>query len=358
MIKERYLRLLIAFMLIAMQYPQRCDAQEKTSWVNNIVEKVNAFLDARTISTDTNYVARPLQPWTLKARYKLASTYFSTEDNYGGDNYKYYFESDYKSSVGMTANYRGLSVSLALNTSHSSGKELNINYYNNKFGIDLGYTDTKHFRGSEDYANLWKSDSHKDDLRDTRLTAYSLNGYYVFNRKKFSFPAAFTHSWIQKRSAGSFLAGLTFYTGKFDVDLNVVTPEDAQRLHYWIDKARMSYVSLNFGYGYNFVLGKHWLLHASAMPGLMLWKDYNADVMTLDVDQQTGKVIFGESKKEHWPKRFWDNTGTIRASVNYMFDRSFIGVSSVYLLERIGSSDDGTVFGLRWKMFAYYGIRL
>lgn len=335
-----------------------CLAQENSSWVSKTIDKLNAFLDARTISTDTNYVVRPLQPWTLKARYKLASTYFSTEDNYGGDNYKYYFESDYKSSVGVTANYRGLSVSLALNTSHNSGTELNINYYNNKFGIDLGYTDTKHFRGSEDFSDFWKRDSHKDDLRDTRLTAYSLSGYYVFNRKKFSFPAAFTHSWIQKKSAGSFLAGLTLYTGKFDVDLNVATPEKAQRLHYWIDKARMSYVSLDFGYGYNFVLGKHWLLHASLMPGLMLWKDYNADVMKLDVDQQTGKVVFGESKREHWPKRFWDKAGTIRASVNYMFDRSFIGASSVYLLERIGNSDEGRVFGLRWKIFAYYGIRL
>ncbi|MCQ2096298.1 MAG: DUF4421 domain-containing protein [Bacteroidaceae bacterium] len=339
-------------------YSVTSPAQETNSWLHNTIEKLDALLDARSITTDTDYVARPRQPWTLKARYRLASNYFSTIDNYGGNDYKYFFESDFRTSAGVSANYRGLSVSLSVKTSRQSGTELTVNYYNNKFGIDLGYTNTTHFSASENFADLWRSDDHKDDLGDTRLTAYSLNGYYVFNHSRFSFPAAFSHSWIQKRSAGSFIAGFSFYTGEFDVDLSLVNPKKAVELHYWIDKANMNYVSVNFGYAYNFVIKRRWLLHASIVPGIMLWKNYTADVMKLDVNPSTGKVVYGEIIREGWPKRFFDNTGTIRLSVNYSFSKSFVGFSTVHNFESIGDKDVGTVFGNRWMAQVYYGIRL
>lgn len=354
-------RIVALCLLFSLSCALPCIAQEKKTFstrIHNAVDRLNKFLDERAITTDTNYVARPVQPWTLRLRYKLASTYFNTKDNYSGDVYRYYFENDYNSSVGVAANYRGLSLSLALNTSKSSDTELNLNYYNNKFGFDFSYSNTQRFRGSDNYADLWGSSSKKDDLGKTEIEAYSLNAYYVFNRKRFSYPAAFTHSWIQRRSAGSFIAGATFYTGKFDVDLQSLYADKAQKLPYWVDEATMNYVSVNFGYAYNFVPNKHWVLHGSLVPGIMLWKNYSADVVKVDINPATGQVEYGEPTHERWPKRFLDYTGTVRTSATYSFHRSFIGASFVYQFEHIGDTEISSVFGSRWKMFAYYGIRL
>jgi hypothetical protein len=58
-------------------------------------------------------------------------------------------------------------------------------------------------------------DDHLSQLEsgDLTLKVVNLAGYYTFNHRHFSFPAAFTQNYIQRRSAGSWLAGISYQGG-------------------------------------------------------------------------------------------------------------------------------------------------
>ena len=45
------------------------------------------------------------------------------------------------------------------------------------------------------------------------MNEFNISAYYVFNDKRFSFPAALLQNYHQLRSAGSWLAGLSFQSG-------------------------------------------------------------------------------------------------------------------------------------------------
>ncbi|MBQ8127243.1 MAG: DUF4421 family protein [Prevotella sp.] len=42
-----------------------------------------------------------------------------------------------------------------------------------------------------------------------KLQTLNVNGYYIFNRRHFSYPAAFAHSYVQRRSAGSLVLAVS-----------------------------------------------------------------------------------------------------------------------------------------------------
>lgn len=46
------------------------------------------------------------------------------------------------------------------------------------------------------------------------MQVLNLTGYYTFNHRRFSYPAAFTQSYIQRRSAGSWLAGISYQSSR------------------------------------------------------------------------------------------------------------------------------------------------
>ena len=357
------LKFLVAWVMLCMYsfVPQDCHAQARRTFADRILkvaDSVSYILRTRKISTDTDYVIRPRQPWTIRLRYDLKRTYFSTDDQYDGQRYKYYFENDFNSSVGLSINYLGLSVSLSLNPKKVFRKkndtELNFNYYNNKWGFDVSYSDIRRFQGSNEFIHLFTD--NKDSWGDTHLKGYSANVYYVFNNRKFSYPAAFSHTWIQKRSAGSFITGISMYSSKADVDLSIFDVEWAQRLRYMIDEVRMKYVSVNFGYAFNFVPNRNWLLHASFVPGIMLWKDYTADIVSFHINHNG--VPYSPYSTERWPKRITDYSGTLRLGVTHSWNKYFIGVTVVKQFENVGDNDVATMYGGRWKIRSYLGIRL
>ena len=83
-------------------------------------------------------------------------------------------------------------LSVALNPAELIGKyrdfELNLNSYGRRFGFDIIYQDAKNFTG-------WYQHDGMDrvELTDGKLSmkTLNLNAFYVFNSRRFSYPAAF-----------------------------------------------------------------------------------------------------------------------------------------------------------------------
>jgi len=69
-----------------------------------------------------------------------------------------------------------------------------------------------------------------------------------------------------------------FYMGHFDSSI------DDKSGYFSTDKRiSMKHISIGGGYAYNYVPDKHWLLHASLVPHVIVWHDYSYSV-TLDAD--------------------------------------------------------------------------
>ena len=155
---------------------------------------------------DTAYIMRPRTKWTVKARFNLSGATIESEGIENGQHFKSEMTADYKSTLSMGISYLGISLNTALNPAKLLGKyndyELNINSYGNRFGWDFIFQNAHNFTGWHDHEGMERIELPADMLSVKTL---NLNAYYAFNGRRFSYPAAFSQSYIQRRSAGSFL---------------------------------------------------------------------------------------------------------------------------------------------------------
>lgn len=96
--------------------------------------------------------------------------------------------------------------------------------------------------------------------------------YYIFNHKRFSYPAAFNQSTCQKISCGSWMAGLGYMRNSIDFDherLQQIIDERLPGQNVKLDNGLMfnsvKYynISASLGYAYNWVFARNWLFGSS-----------------------------------------------------------------------------------------------
>lgn len=335
--------------------------EKKEQIVQNIQEKIDSLkpkaeeamiradsiLDVRNakITTDTLYVARPQETWTFRAKVDgFGEVMHLRSVDPDGTRGNYYLNADPKITLGIMANYRGISASLSLSPSKIlsdiSDMMSAINYYSNTFGIDLTFEKVNSFRGR---TNL---ESHTHKLSSaTNMRQFALTGYYVFNGKKFSLPAVFNSTWVQKRSAGSFLVQAAFNTGRIKIGPDLNADESVASIPERID---MNSLAIGAGYGYNLVAGKHWLIHATAQPSIMVWQNYKLHTTDRKGNEQVNKM----------------DTGRInffivgRLGAIYSWDRYFIGLTSVVQHSKSGKDSDFALLDTQWQARAFFGWRV
>lgn len=160
-------------------------------------------------------------------------------------------------------------------------REFDLSLYTSMLGIDLYYR-----KSGDNYrinsCNIIGSGSH-NALKGVPFTGInsSIKGfdiYYIFNHRKFSYPAAFSQTTCQKRSYGSPLLGVGYTNHKVSLDherLQETLREYAKKMpdvdadKLVLDSGLMfnsvEYSSFSFsgGYAYNWVFAKNCLLSAS-----------------------------------------------------------------------------------------------
>lgn len=160
----------------------------------------------------------------------------------------------------------------------SRTNEFNIASYSSKVGFDLNYT-----RSSGNF-NLLRATGFEgvesERLKGQRLTAMTtsllaLNFYYVFNYRHFSYPAAFSMSTVQLKSAGSWMAGLRYDKQDINFDaahtealLQSINPDAKLINSLRITRTHYEQVGFSLGYAYNWVPRKQLLISASAAPSI------------------------------------------------------------------------------------------
>lgn len=188
-----------------------------------------------------------------------------------------------------------------MKSNHSSKKEFNLSLYSSLLGVDLFWRQT-----GNDY-HIQRMDLgaevNTDALRKVSFDGFKgsikgLNLYYIFNHRKFSYPAAYSQSTKQKLSAGSWMVGLGYTQHQLEVDWDKLSNIVDERLNQksrnqqnqeartqlnqegeiqteakidsslMFSKVRYSDYSATLGYGYNWVFAKNWLFNASLSVGL------------------------------------------------------------------------------------------
>lgn len=185
---------------------------------------------------------------------------------------------------------------------------------------------------------------YNKDISGFSVDIKGVNAYWVFNHKKFSYPAAYSQSSNQRRSAGSFIAGFSYSQHRIHFDHNQLPAPVLLKLSDALKFNEIFYsdYGLNFGYAYNWVFAKNCLANLSLAPAVAYKKsrldsdgksyptlqDMNIDLITrAGIVYNDSKYFVGASLVMHTydyrSKNFYLNNsfGTIRVYAGFNFSK-------------------------------------
>ena len=302
---------------------------------------IDSALTARyyRIPYDTNYVVRPEGNLTLKVKVNQTGNDFHAKGTVNGIYSKADLHTSYKTTMSIDVSYRGLSASLSINPAKMSGAykdyEFNFNYYSSRLSLDLSYQRSESLAG-----DIWFNDNPgRLESGEATMKVLNVAAYYTFNHRRFSFPAAFNQSYIQRQSAGSWLAGISYQGGSIKttdalIERNPNAPET---------RIYVGHLGIGGGYGYNWVIGHKWLLHFSMLPTFVV---YNRNNMT----------VRGE-RKEAQHMRF-NMIFNERAAVVYNFSPRYFAGATLVMNNSVFDDDVVVVNQNKWRARVSLGMRL
>jgi len=153
-------------------------------------------------------------------------------------------------------------------------QEFDFSFYAAQLGADIYYrrTGSDYKIRNVDLGNDFEKESFEDlsfDGLSVGITGF--NVYYIFNHQRFSYPAAFAQSTMQKISCGSWMVGFGYMRNSLDFDYNkmqsVLQERTSQKVE--LDSGLMfnsvKYYNINasVGYAYNWVFARNCLFCSS-----------------------------------------------------------------------------------------------
>lgn len=245
----------IAFLLAAMT----TQAQEITFWekVNNMVTKYPGV--------DTTRIYQPKAGFSLglfttsqKAGFDVDDIFDIVDDegNSMPATTTYSLSENLCDKIGLEVGYGKVILGYGLEVGPKSAlkkRSLTLNILGRSWGLHFNYFSISNpFKtgielGQPESESYWHGELVSDEL--AKLRSLTFDGYYVFNNKRFAFPATYKVGLVQRRTAGSWMLTARYMQG----DL-INTPEGALSNLNLLDCFSIMQVSLGGGYSANFVL--------------------------------------------------------------------------------------------------------
>ncbi len=321
------------FSVLALASRRGKEMPERLDSVMNVRYQQNPY--------DTSYVIRPEGKWTIWTRANVIGNSINARGTIRGTYSEAHLETQRKTTLSFGVSHLVLSASFSINLGTMFGRkndyEVDVNYYGNRFGVDASYQNSRTLSG-----HIERNGTFHLLEGDASMRVLNLAAYYAFNHKRFSYPAAFSPSYIQRRSAGSWLLGLSYQGGK--MDNYAIASDSIPRLYL-----RAVHLGIGGGYGYNFVCGR-WLLHGSFVPTVVV---FNQNKLMLNGERKYSSpihanMIFNErfAVIYNFPPR------SMKKSNSY-----FVGCATV-IYNSLFSDDIVTVNQNKWNVRTFIGVRL
>jgi len=275
-------------------------------------------IDSMSVSgVDRRYIDAPEKPWQLIMRGNLSQTIVTMETQGSLAGEEYHAKPSLKTVpaqyIGLWAGYRGYGVGYTVNVGGDKGSSLTFGATGGSYGINVRIhsfeNSTPNFNLNsdiipEEVKDTWKEVVLKDPIRVNTLIA---DGYYLFNGKKFSYAAAYDQSVIQKRSAGSLMAGLMYnYT---HINYSSDTNGDLIYLMEGLGRVKLWQGSVGVGYAYNWVPARGLLINVMAMPMLTFVNKLKAYGYATNVEElmEDPKFWDPDISNDEWDEWFYEN---------------------------------------------------
>ena len=288
----KVLKNILLYLLVCIVVP--VNAQQKDSWARRTTRNIQQRLDSALFrKVDTTYIEVPKKPWRVILRPKInqidtrVSAVLDDEhiaklgNSWGVDitgaqiDWLLKLKQPLSTSIGVWVGYRGLGIGYSQSLTKHSGYYFTLSstgaYYGLTFSLRSFDTDdlSSELNASYNDEKYNDIDENFESYAPIKVTTMFLDGYYVFNGKRYSQASAYNQSVIQRRSAGSFLLGLSWYQSSIDFSnkLNgdiILASND-------IGKIKVNQGNIGFGYGFNWVPARNWLINIMVMPTLAFY---------------------------------------------------------------------------------------
>ena len=295
-----------------------CGQMMAQGGVVSLVKKVGTLIDSMSVKgVDRRYIDAPEKPWQLIVKGNVNQTIVSmrTHGSMAGQDYsvKPSLKTTPSQYLGLWAGYRGYGLGYTVNVGGDKGSNLTFGATGGAFGINVRIRSFENSNPNfnlnsdlipEDSKEAWNEVQLTDPIHVKTIIA---DGYYMFNGKKFSYAAAYDQSVIQKRSAGSLMAGLMYnYTR---IDYSSDSNGDLIYVMEGLGKVKLWQGSVGVGYAYNWVPVRGLLVNVMAMPMLTFVNKLKAYGYVTNVEELMEDPIFFDpnTTDEEWDDWFYGN---------------------------------------------------
>ena len=296
-------------LLVILFVMNTLSAQDNTFWkhVNDFVTKPGPI--------DTTYIYRPLPGFSLglfstgqKAGFDVDVNFKINQENIGSFEgvSSYALTENLCKKVGLEVGYGNVRLGYGLEVGpHSAWKKsaFAFNIIGKSWGVKLNYFNISNFFrsaltvGQEGDDNYFHHEITTDEV--AMLKSFAIDGYYVFNNKRFAYPAAYKVGLVQRHTAGSWMLTARYMQGSLYNSHEAVW--DSYNL---IDCFATMQVSVGGGYSVNFVLWhkdptgprdeglRNLTINLTAMPVLTVFNYLKTTAYEMNNDgQKTGEKV-------------------------------------------------------------------
>ncbi len=244
-------------------------------------------------SYDSAYVVSTGKNW------KLIFNSNKWLDTYSGQPFKdvrMIMNGDLVSNIGISLSFMAVSVGYSVAVSNLIHGEKLSNKVEFSFTCARFAADAYYWENDNETNIIYRDKSMDNERIKFKMSGMSrkamgMTAYYFFNNRRYAQAAAYCYSKYQKRNAGTWLAGISLQ--HYDIKFDVEKMPDEGRIYFptQADVPRILYndYCILFGYGYNWVLGRKWLLNLTVTPyvgyryNLLPGPDVKASALSLNL---------------------------------------------------------------------------
>lgn len=282
------------------------------------IKYTNEIIDKHLDSKDTRYITPNQYNWTFMLQYSNSYEYykFSAKNNPQSIT----LSPDNRNKLGIYVGWKWIFLGWSFDLDrHNTKNDWNFSFYTSKVGIDVFHRKTGEnfkirkltgFKHPITGDNIIPQHTLFDGIS---VEQTGINLYYIFNNKKFSYPAAYSQTTNQRISCGTFILGLSYSRQSFRMDATKFEPIIRETITPSMNFDQIKYhdYSINAGYSYNWVFAKNCLANISLTPAI----GYKRSRIRSDEEQSIFKNINADLVS--------------RIALVYNNSRYFVGLSAV-----------------------------
>lgn len=368
------LTITIFLLLSTLQVSAQESEPQKQSFLLKGLYWVKTLIDSSAVQgVDRTYIEQPERPWAVEVRTDASETTLKMhtdvefEEGIKGK-MSSVSRNGFSNSIGIWAGYRGYGFGWSKELT-GGGSTFSLGATGGSFGINLRinsyHSNMPVFTFTADADGQHYKERYHPEIDDPiSVRSLFIDGYYLFNRKHFSYSAAYDQALIQRHSAGSLMAGAMYHHASADYSAN----SNWEWVYYMkgVGKLKFTQASIGLGYAYNWVPARGWLVNVMAMPTLALYNrttlyDYTiyyiSDKETAEEALEDPDTIYEleDETQTTTPNKVTWNLDT-RVAVVYNWQRTYLRVFGHFNRFTYGSDKIwGRLYD--WKVYAALGFR-